>query len=252
MYQGKIEGSELPKNITIASDFWCPYVCDLKSKEPGYLVEVSKIAFANLGVRPVFHALGWQKSIELAENGHVNGIIAAGKTNHGKTLLSSELLGIDQTVIITRKAQKFEDEQILKSMDSLILGVIVDYTYDFNGPLDDYIVKRKLAKDRIVILNHSESVKALFVMLNRNSIDAFPENIFVAQYMAKSLNIIEKVTFHPIARHDHIFMAFSPDLSGQRLREVFDAEVRLLKSSGRLGMLMLKYGIEDNVTEHQH
>ena len=58
-------GNQLPEKISIASDQWCPYVCDVKSDKPGYLIEVSNVVFAKLGIEPLYHALGWQKSIDL-------------------------------------------------------------------------------------------------------------------------------------------------------------------------------------------
>jgi polar amino acid transport system substrate-binding protein len=245
-------GAELPNNISIASDHWCPYVCDLESDKPGYLVEVSNFVFEKLGVEPFYHALGWQKAIDLVEKSQVHAIIAAGTTNHGKTILSREILGIDRTVLVMRKDQPFNNKQIFQALNSMILGVIVDYTYDFNGPLDNYITQRKRSNDRIVTLNHNLSVQALFVMLNRSSIDIFPENILVAHYMAESMGIVSDLDLHTIERHDHMYLAFSPDPIGENLRDAFDHEVRLLKKSGGLEVIMNRYGIVDTVTNHEH
>ncbi|GAA0854946.1 transporter substrate-binding domain-containing protein [Aliiglaciecola litoralis] len=244
------ESTQLPAKITIATDEWCPYICDVTSDKPGYLVEVSKRVFRKLGTEPVFYPLGWQKSVDLVEKSQAQAIIAASITNHGKTILSKELIAIDRTVLVVRKDQLFDNDQVFNTLESLILGVIANYTYDLNGPLDQYIAKRKSKNDRLVILNHYASVKALLVMLNRGSIDVFPENYFVAHYMASSMGVMDKVNMHSIDRHDHLYMAFSPDELGHTLRDAFDREVRLLKDSGALTSIMLSYGIEEHLTSH--
>ncbi len=245
------QATELPKKILIASDIWCPFICEINSDTPGYLIEITTTVFAKLGIEVEYHSLGYNKSKDLAEKGQIQAFLAAGVTNHGNTLLSQELLGIDRTVLVMRKNQIFDQTQLFASLDKLFVGVIKDYTYDQHGPLDEYLAQRKLSKHNLVILNHMNAVEALFRLLRLKSIDVFPENPVVANYMLNKLKIKNHLKLIDVPRHDHIYVAFSPDNIGEKLRELYDQEVRKLKKSGEFQVLLARYNVQDEVSQHQ-
>ena len=63
------------KSLMVASDEWCPYVCDDQDL-PGFLVEIVKEIAANNAVKIKFSLMPLARALDLAQKGRVDILLA--------------------------------------------------------------------------------------------------------------------------------------------------------------------------------
>lgn len=230
------------KVIHVAADIWCPYNCQPGGAQPGYLVELLKLAFEPAGYAIDYKILPWKRALSETRSGKIDAAIGAVEGNSLGNLLGKEVLGHDKTVLVTRSGDSL-DYVSPGSLDRLALGVIENYTYDNNGPLDAYLAQRAKQDDRISVIHQSRPLDVLFRMLQRGRIDAFPENLYVAQYMAAAMGLEKSVKFVSTGVGDRIYIAFSPNSRGAGLLAQFDQRIAQMRADGTLNRVLEKYGI---------
>ncbi|MBR9805292.1 amino acid ABC transporter substrate-binding protein, partial [bacterium] len=221
---------------------WCPYNGEPNSQKPGYLIELMEVVFHPLGYSIDYQLVPWQRALDLTAEGKTDAAVGAVQGNHGNTIIGNESLGSDETVFVVKEEKSFTYEGI-NSLSPLRLGFISNYTYDNNGPIDQYLHDRLATGDNIITVHNSKPLKSLFLMLNADRIDAFPENKYVAEFMAMNTSQAEEYQFISSNSGDDVFVAFSPTTRGKQLCKMLDQAVARMKRDGSLAALQARYGI---------
>ncbi len=237
--------SATEKEIIFAADPWCPYNCEPNSKHPGYLIELAFAVYEPLGYKVIYKKMPWKRALYSAKNGIINAAVGAVIGDVSDNIYGTKSLGRDETVAIVRKGEIFKYKNPT-SFDGKILGIITNYTYDNNGVIDKYIEKRgKEEKGSLTKLYHQKSLDSLFQMLILKRIDVFLENKFVALYKAKQLGYLDEVEIVETGAGDTICFAFTPDEQGKKLANLLDNGIIKLRKSGKLKVILSKYGLKD-------
>ncbi len=231
------------KTLIVAADEWCPYNCVPGSAQPGYIIEVLREVFSKHNINVEYRVLPWKRALLSAENGTIDAAVGAVKGNHGRNIIGSENLGFDETVFVVRKGEVFEFKT-QNVLDNKVVGVIIDYTYDNHGVIDSYIELRKKNKDRVYTIHQEQPLNSLYEMLLRSRIDIFPENKYVAKYVANKRNDINKVEFVTTGKGDEIYVAFTPNSEGRENAKKLDKGIIELRKNGKLKKILNQYGIE--------
>ena len=233
------------KQIVLAADPWCPYNCLPESDLPGYLVELAQAVYQPHGYTVKYMNLPWSRALEYALSGTIDAAIGAVKGNIQGHYIGVQSLGRDETVLVVRKGERF-DYTGPSAMDAKRLGVIIHYTYDNHGEIDQYLEKRKQEQeDSVSVLHQEAALTSLLNMLVLDRLDVVIENRFVAAYKAKELNISDHIEIISTGKGDDIYFAFTPNDKGRQLSTMLDEGVRQLRVSGRLSEILEKYGIRD-------
>ena len=68
--------------ITLRADIWDPYNGDPASDQPGFVIEVAKAVFEKAGYTVDYQVEGWSwdRSVEEAKKGNIDGIVGAAKS----------------------------------------------------------------------------------------------------------------------------------------------------------------------------
>jgi len=230
--------------ITITAEIWCPYACQPGARQPGILVEIVQEIFEQEGITVDYHLLPWRRALMETESGGSDGILGVVKGNRGTLLLDEHGMGVDETVIVVRKDSNFTYSEP-ESLDSLRLGVIINYTYDNNGELDSYLVERSRKQDRIVTIYRDEPIKSLIKLLSGNRIDGFLENRQVTNYEGNRLNFKDHIQIISTGLSDTIHVGFTPNNRGRRNLDIYNRGLARMLKSGKVEEIVKKYDLEE-------
>lgn len=131
--------------IRLASDDWCPFVCAKGNKiDNGYLVDVVARIFgaAHVQVQPVL--MPFNRALRETDSSTIQGVYAP---PIDERLRISVPIDYSRSCFYTLNNSKWT-YQGLKSLRSVTLGAIEEYTYD-DGPADSYIAGNRDAPKQI-------------------------------------------------------------------------------------------------------
>lgn len=243
---GSAESSRI-RTVTIGSDLWCPYSCEAEDAMQGYLVDVVRAAMATQGIEVKYKVLPWSRAYIQGETGKIDMVLGLVPGDEGRLAMSTVPLAWDSTVMVVRKGEKFRYAGP-GSLDGMRIGTTAEYTYDNGGDLDEYLQKRRDARDRITEIFSSNPLHLLFGMLTRNRIDVFPENAEVTLYEARELGLEDQISLVETGSGNTIHVGFPPTEAGRLLLAQFDASVRQLIQSGQLDQIRMRYAINSGIT----
>ena len=63
--------------ITLAADLWCPYNCQPKEENPGFLIEIAKYSLEKQGHTVKYHLVPWQRAIRMVRKGQYHGLVGS-------------------------------------------------------------------------------------------------------------------------------------------------------------------------------
>ncbi|AXS40945.1 hypothetical protein D1F64_14045 [Breoghania sp. L-A4] len=228
--------------VRVAADPWCPYNCNPGDAKPGFLIEIGREAFAMSGYEMRYEVMPWSRALRESYVGNVDAAVGATRATAPEHLFGSNMLSSDETIVFVRVGEIFDFTGV-DSLKALRLGVIKDYTYDDNGPIDSYIAENRGNLDRVITVSSHSNLGLLFRMLLAGRIDAFLENRHVGTYMASALNVRDSIALVPTGALDFVSFAFTPNARGEMLVDAFDAGVTRLRETGRFEEILIRYGL---------
>ena len=230
--------------ITLRADIWDPYNGDPASDRPGFMIEVARKVFEKAGYTVDYQVDGWtwERSLEEAKKGSIDGIVGAAKSDAEDFVFPSEALCKQRMSFLVKKGNAWRFSGV-DSLSSIRLGVISGYAYD--DDIDAYIEKNKDNEDLIQSVQDDNALELNIKKLAAGRIDAVIEDAAVFNTKARSLNLDGQFELAGDASSDdELYIAFSPAKpSSTRYAEVLTAGIKEMKASGELQQLLDKYGI---------
>lgn len=242
------------KTLVVASDEWCPYVCNDKSL-PGFLTEIVTEIAANNAIKIKFYLIPLARALDLAKKGEVDLVLAL-TTQHitDFNLQSSQMaFGGLYNDFYVRATEKWRfttiDDLDAKLKSNTILGTINGYQYgsEIAQLLTDNI-------NHVFPASGNSPLEKQLEMLKIGRLDILLDSRFTVQYQlsrmltesaqVKSLNTPAIVYAGTEGEFTPLFLGFSPLLSKAQLH-VFDQGLIALRKTGRLEEILLKYGVTD-------
>ena len=117
--------------ITLRADIWDPYNGDPASDQPGFMIEVARKVFEKAGYTVDYQVDGWtwERSLEEAKKGSIDGIVGAAKSDAEDFVFPSEALCRQRMSFLVKKGNAWRFSGV-DSLSSIRLGVISGYAYD--------------------------------------------------------------------------------------------------------------------------
>jgi polar amino acid transport system substrate-binding protein len=232
------------QTLNIASDIWCPYICDDK-ETPGVLVEVlNEIAKAkkmtfNFKIMPL------SRSLIMVNRSEVDIVLAVTKshiTDH-KLQHSKQYYGGWQNDFYINKnvnwlPSKLNDLEFFLNSGE-ILGIIKGYEY---GPYIDSL-KLKYATSIYQATGNSPLAKNI-EMLQKGRISALLDSRYNIEYEINKNNITDIIYARSEGGFVPLFLGFSPKTRSEVINRIDDGLV-LIRSRGILRRILEKYGVND-------
>ncbi|PKH85953.1 substrate-binding periplasmic protein [Colwellia sp. Bg11-28] len=236
--------------LVVASDEWCPYICD-DTHLPGFLVEIVTEIAASNGVKVKFSLTPLARALDLTKKGKIDILLGLTSQHIGDFQLKKSHLTFgglyNDFYVRASDPWRFKSiadlEVALKS--NAILGTINGYEY---GDSIGRLLKDNTA--HIFSASGNSPLQKQLKMLHLGRLDILLDSRFTVQYQLSKLlktstraepSIVYAGTegiFTPL------FLGFSPLLS-KKYVQLFDNGLTSLRENGRLNKILEKYGVTD-------
>ena len=224
------------KPVLIASDIWCPYICQ---GHTGYVTELTRRAFEEMDQQVHFLAVPFNRALKEVEQGNIDAILAVTPSNITLHQLYSdnEIIGYVSNDFYTMEESTWSFEQ-LSSIDSVQVGIIRGYDYgeQLNNKISHSTDFYAATGNQPLMLNLKRLVKGHFDVVLGNKV--------VIEYTAAKNDLTDQIKYagsfgDPIP----LYVGFSQHASG--IAKLYSQGIEKLKMSGEFQQILDKYQIED-------
>lgn len=232
------------RTIIVASDEWCPYVCN-DNALPGFLVEMLKEIAQDNKIKLTFSLTPLARALNLAQKGKVDILLALTPQHITDYQLKQSQLsfgGLYNDFYVKAEYQwHFKDIKSLEKhlKNGAILGTINGYQY---GEKMDLLLKNN--SDHVFSASGNSPLIKQLEMLKIGRLDILLDSRFTVQYQLTKLQETNIVYAGTQGDFTPLFLGFSSSLS-KETANVFDKGLTTLRQSGRLNKILAKYGITD-------
>ena len=230
--------------ISVRGDSWCPYNCEPKDANPGYMIEIAKEVFEKAGHKVDYQTLTWARTLEKVKAGEFAAAIGAAKDDAPELVYGKNPLGRSSNTFAIRADDSFAYKDIA-SLNGKALGVINGYAYA--EEIDAYIEKNKADPKKIQAASGDDAMTTNFNKLVAKRIDLIVDdgNVLANQIVSQKLEGKAKVIESPLESVD-VYLAFSPaNPKSAEYVALLDKGIDDLRASGRLATILAKYGVKD-------
>ncbi|TWX70920.1 amino acid ABC transporter substrate-binding protein [Colwellia demingiae] len=244
------------KVLVVASDEWCPYVCD-NANLPGFLVEIVTEIAAKNSLKVKFALTPLARALDLTEKGKIDIVLGLTPQHVSdfqlqKSHLSFGGLYNDFYVRATDpwRFQSITDlEGALKN--NAVFGTINGYEY---GEKIENLLKDNAA--HVFSASGNSPLQKQLRMLRLGRLDILLDSRFTVQYQLSKLSqktsqLKTSTTSDPTIVYAGtegifipLFLGFSPLLSKEYI-QIFDYGLSNLRENGQLNRILAKYGVRD-------
>ncbi|MBA6293147.1 transporter substrate-binding domain-containing protein [Colwellia sp. MB3u-70] len=232
------------ETLNIASDIWCPYICDNK-KAPGILVEaLNEIAKAKKMTVNI-EIISLSRSLIMASKSEIDIVLAVTKshiTDHKLQSSHQYFGGWQNDFYISRKVDWSPNK--LNDLDAFLnsgktLGIIKGYDY---GPYINSL-KFKYA-DHIFQATGDSPLTKNIEMLQKGRISALLDSRYNIQYEMNKNNIVDLIYARSEGGFVPLFLGYSPTILPEVINSIDDG-LTLIRHKGILSTILEKYGVSD-------
>jgi len=229
--------------IELRADHWCPFNCAPGSAYPGFLVELTREALSPFGHELRYANLSWSRSIAMVQSGAINGIIGT-DPDEVTDLIFSIPLGQYQEAMAFRRGEAREITG-LQDLEGLRLGGIQDYEY--SAALNTYIADYQTDPARVQLLTGENGLRRNLRKLLAHRIDLVLEEYSVLRFAIKNALMEDQIDIIRHQKPSVLHIGFSPALESSHLyvRQLAEG-IAQLRSTGRYGEILARYGLQDN------
>ncbi len=233
--------------ISIVADTWCPYNCNPKSPHTGFIVDITKQAFAKHNIEVKYSVMPWTRAIAETRKGIHTAIIGASVDDAPDFIFPAIAQGLVENHFYVKKENKWRYAGI-NSLKTIVLGAIADYSY--NDELDGYINKYKLNPTYIEMMSGDNALGINLSRLARGKIGATVESKYVMDYYLSQHNMqdqVEDAGILPPSDKDKLYVSFGPKNKkiAQKYADILSRETANMRASGELKKILDIYGLTD-------
>lgn len=242
--------------LVVASDEWCPYICD-DTHLPGFLVEIVNEIAASNGVKVKFALTPLARALDLTQKGKVDILLGLTSQHINDFQLQKSRLSFGGLYndFYVRASNPWRFQSITDLATALknnaILGTINGYEY---GDNIGNLLKNNAA--HIFSASGNSPLQKQLKMLQLGRLDILLDSRFTVQYQlsklvnkssrSKASSMPESAIIYAGTEGDFtpLFLGFSPLLSKEMI-QLFDNELINFRENGRLNKILAKYGLRD-------
>ncbi len=232
------------KTLLIASDEWCPYICDDQIL-PGFLVEVlNEIADKNK-IETTFAFIPLARALSLSQRDQVDIVLALTQQHISgyKLKQSKQSFGglYNDFYVLSDNNWRYKSTKNLAEAlsNNHILGTINGYQY---GDEISNIINEKQAN--VFAASGKSPLEKQLKMLHMGRLDILLDSRFTVQYQLSKLPEINILHAGTQGDFTPLYLGYSASIPDE-LIDIFDRGLLSLRDSGRLANILAKYGISD-------
>ena len=246
IYYSIFSGSAIAtkEKIVLAADYWCPYNCDPKDKNLGYLVELAQEAFEIYDIDVEYRLMPWSEALLAVKEGRINGII--GFDNEDRDLLVPKIpqaYSVISTFTAKDSSWVYDD---LQSFDNQKITLVLDY--NLGDVMRQYFTTNYPSNPELFILeNGNYAIGNAINNLLENKANIYVEDEKVVNYYVINNNLSDYIRDSGKINKNNptpIFIAFSPKLkTSESYVKMLEEAMDSLDATGVLSHLQKKYEV---------
>ncbi|MDO6618758.1 MULTISPECIES: transporter substrate-binding domain-containing protein [unclassified Shewanella] len=230
-----VSSSLAAKPVLIASDIWCPYICQ---DHTGYVTELTRRSFEVMDQQVHFIAVPFNRALKEVKIGNIDAILAVTPTHIEQFNLYTDTLivGYTSTDFYTRADASWSFQQ-LDSLDGALVGIIGGY--DYGEQLNDKISRSTdfyaATGEQPMMLNIKRLVNGRFDVILGNKV--------AIEYTAYKNDVANQIKYAgSYGEPTPLYVGFNPNQS--RIADVYAQGIAKLKRSGEFQQILDKYQIK--------
>ena len=230
-------------NLVIAGDSWCPFNCEPKTANPGFMVEIAQNALAKAGHTVVYEVMPWLRAVHECRAGKLDGVVGAYIDDAPDFIFPKNELGMNSDGIFTLKGNPWSYKGIA-SLSGISLGAIKGYAYG-SHEINEYL--KKGGKGVQLVFGDNALELNIKKLLEGSRIDAIVESPAVFWYKVSSMNLKNRFkAAGNVSNPKKLYIAFSPaNPKAKEYAQILSDGMDALRKSGELKAILKKYGQED-------
>ncbi|MCL1067857.1 transporter substrate-binding domain-containing protein [Shewanella olleyana] len=233
---GAFSASVSAKPLLIASDIWCPYVCE---GQTGYVTELTQRAFAEMDQPVHFIAVPFNRALKEVQQGNIDGILAVTPEHVAQYNLFTDeiIIGYASKDFFTTKSFPWKFTQ-LEDLDNVQVGII--RSYDYGERLNNKIAHSNrfyfASGNQPLSMNIQRLIKGRFQVLLGNKV--------VIENTAEKLELADQIRYvgsfgEPLP----LYVGFNAN--NTQVAKMFASGLEKLKQTGEFQQILDKYNIEE-------
>lgn len=232
------------KVVTVRSDIFCPFVCAAESDQPGYVIELTRAAFAHHGYHVDYQVIPYARAIEATRRGEFDAVAAVALEDM-PDFIFSHVVGLSPTVLATRKGSGFVWRGP-ESLEPLRLGAVIGIE-SWGSEVSGYIAANRDNPNRVDFTGGDEPYTINVRKLLAGRVDVIADSGPVLTYRLARLGVADAVEIHPVPNEvQPLMMGFSPaNARSNELVRLFNDGLARIRSSGELARILASYGMAD-------
>ena len=226
--------------IKLRADLWCPYNCEPKTANEGYVIEVLRAIYGpDWSVD--YELFNWPRALEEARKGTINGVIGVARRESEGLIVPEEEIGRSQNCIYKTASNPYVYSGPLSLKNKKTAG-IEGYTY---GPVFDELIQAK--KLNLIMTSGQEPLLKNINKLLTGQVELILEDEGVMRYFLGKEKLNGKIVAAGCDQSpEKIYVGFSNRIPASKdFASTFDVRIRKLRDSGELGAILKKYHISD-------
>jgi polar amino acid transport system substrate-binding protein len=232
------------KTLRVASDIWCPYICDQVDKK-GVLVDILQLIAKDQNITLQIEIMPLSRSLKLTAQQHFDVVLALTPAHlaHYKLKSSVEMYGgtYNDFYMLENNNWSFSTiEQLQEYLkDGHVLGLIQGYEY--SEGLD------KLAldfKEYVYRATGETPLKNIVTMLKLGRIDVVLGSRFNVEYELNELGLLNVKRVGTDGGFTPLYLGYAPNVDDALIKSIDQGLIKL-RASGTLDTILAKYGMPD-------
>jgi len=219
--------------VSLLTDEWCPYTCELNSDKPGILVEVANKLFSQDDIDIDYQLVNWARAIKKVRVGKGDALLGAYKSDSPDFIFHQDPILYSQMCFFVQA----NDPWLYTGLNSLLerqLSVVNGYSY---GELfDQYMLQYP---KKFILLTGDELLNRASFMLYKKRIDTILEDkyVFHEEQLAGRLKVAGCLA------KEGVYIAFTPanKVRSKAFVNLIDAKLVELKAQGEIEKIIAKY-----------
>jgi polar amino acid transport system substrate-binding protein len=231
--------------IKITGEKWPPYNNYVNNtSKPGFMFEIISHIFDENRYTFDYSERPWARAVMDTRDGKFHALIGPGKGDAPDFVFPSEAIGFTVNSFWVKKESPWIFEG-MQSLPQVTVGGLLGMTY--GEEIDKYIEINKKNNNLIDLISGQDYLRRNFVKLEKGRIDTVIDDLIVVKYFLKQTNQEDKFKSAGIVKNGYgIYLAFSPKYpNAKEMADMIGKGVKKLRESGKLKIILEKYGVTD-------
>ncbi len=232
------------ERVVAVSDSWMPYTGEPNSNREGYAVEVLRSVLEERGFNVEYRELPWKRAMHEVLSGRADILVCATRDNLPELVFPGTPLGrADLCFFTLDRDWRFAGPD---SLAEVVTGFVQGYDYPqwFEDDLGRH-------PGRFHALHGGDAFARMLAMLAEGRVQTIPGCSAVVDYYARLAGLEGKVYMAGCSRDGchELYFGLSPANRPRSvlLAGILDEGMHIMRTTGQLDHLLLKYGLKDRV-----